>query len=200
MGVNPFFSVVIPAYNAAGTIGESIRSVMQQQYQDFEVVVVDDGSTDSTATVAQGLENVGYWHQQNAGPGVARNTGVKIAKGKYITFLDADDVLFPWALQTYFNAIIEHNEPSFFAGNIFLFKEDTELRHVSFSATAIRYYPNFLEAARHGLYAASCMMGVKRSAYLTAGGFIEERTNAEDHEFAIRMGTAAGFFLWNNPF
>lgn len=87
-------SIVIPAFNAAECIEEALESVFVQEYLDYEIIVVDDGSTDSTRAVLQKYVDAGkirYFYQQNAGPGAARNRGMDEAQGEYICFLDADD-------------------------------------------------------------------------------------------------------------
>ncbi|HET6992082.1 MAG TPA: glycosyltransferase family A protein, partial [Bacteroidia bacterium] len=96
------FSVVIPAYNRESRIGNAIRSVLNQSYPDFEIIIVDDGSTDNTKTVVSGFTDprVNYIFQENRERGAARNAGKKIAKGDYITFLDSDDEFLPDHLQT----------------------------------------------------------------------------------------------------
>ena len=96
----PFFSVVIPLYNRADIVGDTIRSVQAQDWQDFEIVVIDDGSRDDPASVidAIGDPRVRYIRQDNAGGGAARNHGIKAARGRYIAFLDSDDLFLPGKL------------------------------------------------------------------------------------------------------
>ena len=96
----PFFSVVIPLYNRADIVGDTIRSVQAQDWQDFEIVVIDDGSRDDPAPVidAIGDPRVRYIRQNNAGGGAARNHGIKAARGRYIAFLDSDDLFLPGKL------------------------------------------------------------------------------------------------------
>ena len=90
----PRVSVIIPAYNYAHYLPEAIDSVLQQDYPRYELIVVDDGSTDNTpAVVAAYGERVRYVHQRNAGLPAARNTGIRAARHNYVCFLDADDVL-----------------------------------------------------------------------------------------------------------
>ena len=86
-------SVIIPVYNYDRYLGEAIESVLNQTYQHLEVIIVDDGSTDRSGEVAQSFAGRGvqYWRQVNAGIGPARNTGVELAHGDYVAFLDADD-------------------------------------------------------------------------------------------------------------
>jgi len=96
----PQVSVVIPTYNRATLIGETLDSVLAQTYRDFEVIVVDDGSTDNTpAVINAGYKGlVRYIRQENAGQAAARNTGIRIANGTYIAFLDDDDLWLPHKL------------------------------------------------------------------------------------------------------
>ena len=92
---NPFFSIIIPTYNRAGFIEKSIQTVLDQDFADFEVIVVDDGSTDNTKKIVSVIEDkrLKYFYKENGERGAARNFGIKKAKGKYITFLDSDDIL-----------------------------------------------------------------------------------------------------------
>jgi len=92
----PDVSVIIPAYNGARYICESIESVLNQTYRQFEIIVVDDGSTDNTSEVLEPYirnSSIRYFYQDNAGHGAARNTGIKYAQGKYVCFHDQDDWL-----------------------------------------------------------------------------------------------------------
>lgn len=96
----PFFSVVIPLYNRADIVGDTIRSVQAQDWQDLEIVVIDDGSRDDPAPViaAIGDPRVRYIRQDNAGGGAARNRGIEESRGRYIAFLDSDDLFLPGKL------------------------------------------------------------------------------------------------------
>lgn len=86
-------SVVIPAYNAEGYLAETIRSVLAQSYRDYEVVVVDDGSSDQTLQVAKSFEPcVRAFRKENGGPASARNLAIENSTGEYIAFLDSDDL------------------------------------------------------------------------------------------------------------
>jgi len=100
MTERPLVSVVIPAYNAAKYLAESVASVLAQTYGPFEILVCDDGSTDGTAEVAKNFgPPVRYFRQENKGPAAARNLGLRNAAGKYIAFLDADDLWHPRKLE-----------------------------------------------------------------------------------------------------
>lgn len=99
---SPFFTIVIPTYNRATLIGKTIASVLRQTYGDFEVIVVDDGSTDPTPEVVKNIVDprVAYVRTANRERAAARNTGTQQAKGAYVTFLDSDDLLYPEHLAT----------------------------------------------------------------------------------------------------
>lgn len=92
---NPLFvSVIIPVYNGAALLAEAVASIQQQNYDPLEIIIVDDGSTDNTAGVVADLQanNIRYVYQPNSGPAVARNTGLELAAGDIIAFIDADDL------------------------------------------------------------------------------------------------------------
>ena len=84
-------SIIIPAYNKEGSIQETLDSIYKQTYKKYEIIVVDDGSTDRTADIVKSNNNIIYYYQENAGQGAARNVGINNAKGEFIVFLDADD-------------------------------------------------------------------------------------------------------------
>jgi teichuronic acid biosynthesis glycosyltransferase TuaG len=88
-------NVVIPAYNASRWIAETIESVLAQDFHDFEVVVVDDGSIDDTAAVVARFKQVQYILKSNGGEGSARNTGIRATSGEYVACVDADDLWLP---------------------------------------------------------------------------------------------------------
>lgn len=93
MNYNAFVSVIIPVYNCERYLGQAINSVLSQTYKNFEVIVVDDGSTDNSAEVARSFGDlIRYEFQQNSSSAGARNRGIQLAKGDYLTFLDADDL------------------------------------------------------------------------------------------------------------
>jgi glycosyltransferase involved in cell wall biosynthesis len=108
--MTPFFSVVIPVYNRAGQLRQALRSVLGQSEQDFEVVVVDDGSTDDPGrTAAEFVDpRIVLVRQENRGGGAARNTGIEWARGRYIAFLDSDDRYLPHHLAA-MRGLLEHS-------------------------------------------------------------------------------------------
>ncbi len=99
MRSDPFFSVIIPTYNRSGPVCGAVRSVLAQTFPDYELILVDDGSTDDTPLRAGGFGSpVRYVRQQHRGVSAARNLGISLAKGEYIAFLDSDDLWLPGKL------------------------------------------------------------------------------------------------------
>jgi glycosyltransferase involved in cell wall biosynthesis len=109
-------SVIIPCYNQAHFLGEAIESVLSQNYAHFEVVVIDDGSTDNTSEVASRYPGVRCIRQENQGLAGARNAGIRHSSGSYLVFLDADDRLLPNALEVGLKQLKEHPECAFVSG------------------------------------------------------------------------------------
>lgn len=105
----PFFSITIPAYNRAYILPETIESIQKQTFEDWEVIVVDDGSKDNTAEVVNALSKmdsrIRYVYQDNAERSAARNNGASHAKGQYLLFLDSDDSFFPEHLQKFYELL-----------------------------------------------------------------------------------------------
>jgi succinoglycan biosynthesis protein ExoO len=120
--MNPKVSVILPAYNSEQYITKAIRSLLKQTYQNFEVIIVDDGSTDATAKIAANLADDRFKiirKRRNQGVAAARNTALKIARGKWITLLDADDWYAPERLEKLLQ-VAHNNRADLIADNLFL--------------------------------------------------------------------------------
>jgi glycosyltransferase involved in cell wall biosynthesis len=131
--VNPLVSVVIPVFNGERFLREAVRSVLDQQYAPLEIIIVDDGSTDGTATVARSLPaTVRYLHQPNQGPAAARNRGIEQAQGGLIAFADADDLWPPAKLEFQLPYLISDPAVEIVMGRVQLLSE-TGLTESAFS-------------------------------------------------------------------
>lgn len=116
----PFFSIILPTFNRAGFISKAIQSVIRQSHASWELIVIDDGSTDDTEEVVKGFgdERIQYHWQQNEERSAARNKGIALAQGKYICFLDSDDYYQPDHLAQLQQAIAEYGDtPAIFFVN-----------------------------------------------------------------------------------
>lgn len=125
---SPLISVIIPCYNYGHLLQECVQSVMTQTYTQWECIIVDDGSVDNSAEVARSIEQsdprVRFIQQTNSGPAVARNLGVSHAKGEFIQFLDADDLLQPEKFEHQLSLFKIHPETDIVYGSVRYFATD----------------------------------------------------------------------------
>ncbi|MGM9987717.1 MAG: glycosyltransferase [Bacillaceae bacterium] len=119
-------TVIIPVYNAEKYIEEGIYSILNQPLKGIEIIIINDGSTDRTVEIIEKIQlnekNIVLLHQENAGPSAARNKGLEVARGKYVTFLDADDY-YPAEIFKKIYDFLEKNNADMFVGNILCFND-----------------------------------------------------------------------------
>ena len=108
--ITPLASIIIPAYNAERFLDATIQSALIQEYQPIEIIVVDDGSSDQTGSIAKKYDDVCYIYQENQGQAAAMNTGIKVSRGEFISFLDSDDLLLPEKLSKHIDFLSRHQE------------------------------------------------------------------------------------------
>jgi hypothetical protein len=201
----PLFSVVVPAYNRAALLRQALASIEAQRFRDFEVIVVDDGSTDDTAAVAASFRpGAKVLRIVNSGPAEARNQGAAAARGRYLAFLDSDDLFFPWTLATYAEIAGRTGMPSFIAGKPFRFEQATEIETAEIEAAgesgpACLRFPDYLASTDEWRWWGASSFVIAREAFARAGGFWKQRWNAEDADLALRLGTAPGFVQVTAP-
>jgi GT2 family glycosyltransferase len=187
------FSIVIPTYNRVDVLSRALESVWGQRFTDYEVVVVDDGSTDGTQAYLRGLGNkVRIIRQPNRGPGAARNIGVLEAKGDYVALLDSDDLWFPWTLNVFARAIRKHQCPIILGGNFVEFADEEELLGVQEVSYETSWFSDYIASSQYPYYVGSGTCVLRREAFARAK-FLEDRLNAEDHDLILQMGTLPGF-------
>lgn len=153
---SPLFSVVIPAYNAERFIGLTIKSILRQTVQDFEIVVVNDGSTDGTAELLASIQDtrLRVVHRENGGECVARNHGLREARGKYIAFLDSDDVWLTNHLEQALYFLETHVEIPWFSSTLKQINGDimeTDIKAVDLSVQRIHICNWYLEGVPYTL-------------------------------------------------
>jgi glycosyltransferase involved in cell wall biosynthesis len=181
-------SIVIPAFNAESTLAECLSACLAQSYPDVEVIVVDDGSVDGSAEVAQGFD-VTYVHQENAGPAAARNRGVGVASGEIVALTDSDCIAEP----TWIEELVKgfDGDDVVAVGGTYgiansssplacMIHEEMMIRHEQFGDTV-----DFL---------GSFNVAYRRDNYLEVGGFDESFSAAsgEDNDLAYRLHDAGG--------
>jgi glycosyltransferase involved in cell wall biosynthesis len=124
-----FFSIIIPTYNREKEISRALNSVLTQTFQDFEIIVVDDGSTDNTESVVLSFNDIRikYIKQDNSGATAARNYGIRNSSGQYIAFLDSDDMWYPTFLEEHKAKYEEDNELCVTYSNLNIINEKGEV-------------------------------------------------------------------------
>ncbi|MBJ6761354.1 glycosyltransferase family 2 protein [Myxococcaceae bacterium JPH2] len=196
----PYFSVVIPTYNRARLLEETLASVFAQDDTDYEVLVIDDGSTDDTvASLARHGDRVRVLRQANAGQGMARNLGIREARGEYVVFLDSDDLWFPWTLSTYREAIRMHGDPAVVMGQAKTFADPSELKGTESEPPRTRFFADYLASAESRFIRTACAVAVRTEALRRVGGFCARRIVAEDYDLLYRLGVEPGFAFIESP-
>jgi GT2 family glycosyltransferase len=194
------FSVVIPTRNRLSSLQRTVQTAVSQRFADFELIVVDDGSTDGTTEfLARQCRIVRANTRGGQGPGIARNIGAQVARGEYLAFLDSDDIWFPWTLECFAEAIERHARPALLSARLMQFTEEREIEGVKESPLEAEYFADYLAAHATGYFVGACMCVVRRDVFLAAGGFTDKPVNAEDHDLALKVGTARGFVQITAP-
>lgn len=190
-------SVIIPTYNRRDYLIECLASVAAQRHRPHEVIVVDDGSTDGTAEAVMGLEGVKLIRQSNAGPGAARNRGAAAAKGRYLAFLDSDDLWFPWTVQAYLG-IARRVSPSFIVGTNIHFSNRLDA-HISDTEPSLQLFSSFFEGYRqHQMGVPTPSTCIQTDVFQTVGGFADVSVG-EDVDLWLRLGCFPGFAWLRSP-
>jgi glycosyltransferase involved in cell wall biosynthesis len=179
-------SIIIPCHNYAHFLGEALESALNQSYPSFEVIVVDDGSTDETRAVAGLYPAVRYVYQENRGLSAARNTGLRESRGQYLVFLDADDRLLPGALSLGAGALNAGPELAFVWGYTQLISRDGEpLPTELFLQYADRDHYLWL-LHRNYIWNPAAVM-YRRAIFESVGGFDTSLNSCEDYELYLRI-------------
>lgn len=195
-----FFSVIIPTYNRAALLREALDSVFTQTLNDYEVIVVDDGSTDDTEAMVRNYPGkIQLLKQKNIGPGAARNAGVAAAVGEYVAFLDSDDLWFPWTLATYKTALDRCSQTSFVCGNCVKFSRNVELVQIRQTGMELERFPDYYSAWESNIWIGTCGTAIRRESFLKRGGYHNTCANAEDSDLWMNLGTEPGFVHLRSP-
>src|SRR5262245_1649298 len=162
----PLFSVVIPTYNRVKLLLRTLDSVWSQSMTGFEVIVVNDGSTDKTSERLAGLgERVRLITQANRGPGSARNLGATVARGRYLAFLDSDDLWFPWTLATFAELVRRNGAPSILSGKLAEFSHEKSLESISAEPIAADVFPDYFASSKAQYFVGAGMMVLRRDTF-----------------------------------
>lgn len=187
-----FFSIIIPLYNKEKYVENALKSILNQTFADYEIIIVDDGSTDKSREIASKHVSTNIRiidHFKNKGLSAARNTGIKNATSNYITFLDADDLWKPNYLQTIKNLISSYTEAHIFATNFDeVYPKSTHKPHngsENLPAGFNGLIDFFKLNLKQGIYTPSSVCWDK-TVFETVGYYDEKITFSEDLDFNIR--------------
>jgi glycosyltransferase involved in cell wall biosynthesis len=176
----PYFSIIIPSFNRAHIINRAIQGVLEQTFQDFEILIVDDGSTDNTKAILHQYSNdlrINYLYQTNAGVCSARNTGAKATKGDYLIFLDTDDTVEKSWLQDFYDLAIQNKDWLFCSMKIV--KPDSSA-----------YLVSALDPYKNGKITGNSIPGswaLKKNIFFNVGLFDENVKFGENVELRFRL-------------
>jgi glycosyltransferase involved in cell wall biosynthesis len=185
MAIRNLISVIIPCYNQAGFLRQAIESVLAQIDKDFEIIVVDDGSTEDTLGQAGRYREVIYLRQENQGLASARNTGLRASKGEFLVFLDADDRLLPEAFEIGLRSFDRHPDSAFVAGHVRLISaEGSPLPSPAPPEPFQEVYPELL---RHNFIWTPGSVMYRRSAFDAVKGFNPSVDGSADYDLNIRI-------------
>ena len=188
--MSKLISVIIPTYNCGAFIKEALDSVFVQTFTDYEVIVVDDGSTDNTRGVVDRFgEKVRYIYQENKGVSAARNTGIKNAQGRFIAFLDADDIWLPKKLELQMKAMSESDSIGIVACGLFCIRGKDNIE----KEVIPKNYPNKNQLIQElccdpdVFFGAGSSVLVRRECFQKLGLFDENLHAAEDWDMCLRI-------------
>ena len=187
--MNSLFSIIVALYNKADYIYDTLQSVLNQTYKNFEIIVIDDGSSDNSLEVVKGItdQHLKIISQDNSGVSSARNKGIVIAKSQWVAFLDADDIWLPDHLETLLDVSKTYPNAAMIAtGHKTLKREliNNELQHKEKSEIKLINY--FIEAQTNiGIIHTSCT-AVKREFFNSNKGF-KDYKRGEDLELWARV-------------
>lgn len=188
-------SVVIPLFNAEKTIVECIESVLSQDYQNVEVIVVDDGSTDDSIDHIRPFgERIRTYRIENQGPAAARNYGVSKARGHWIAFLDSDDVWDPHKLSAQLQAIGERKWC--YTDCVFLGGVNHGLSNSNFSTL---YEGDVLTRLALNNFIVTSSVVIEKEVLIANGGFDESLSSVEDWELWLRIAAVEPISYLNRP-
>jgi glycosyltransferase involved in cell wall biosynthesis len=198
------FSVVVPVYNRGHLVRATIDSVLSQSFTDYELIVVDDGSTDHTPDVLRSYgARVNVMRQPNQGPEVARNRGASVAHGEYLAFLDSDDLLLPHALATCDRVIQAFDSPSIIIASVIHFLDGDVVRVDPDNPAvieAVKFHDYLARDIPTGVYGSNVLIG--KSVFDEVGGLRNSTPTTFDqdsHDMMLRFGTCGPCVVVTRP-
>ncbi len=193
----PKVTIGIPTYNRKDYIIETLDSVFSQTFTDFEVIVVDDGSTDGTKEVIQNYgQDIRYYWKENGGDASARNKIIDLAEGDYITFIDSDDVLFPYSIKHLYEKIIVNGGNCISYGNYIRIDENGE--KIGYTKKKL-YSGNITEYLFKNIFVNSCGSMFPLNAVKDTEGFTENLVVCSDYKKWLELSLQYKFYHLEGP-
>jgi glycosyltransferase involved in cell wall biosynthesis len=199
--LQPLVSIIIPAYNAAPYIGRTILSVTNQLYSNWELIIVNDGSTDDTSHVVQpflGDSRIHFYDKANTGVSDTRNFGVANSEGKYLCFLDADDVFYPSNLQEKVELLEGTPKLDFVCADVEVINEKDEATGQYFKAKGGFLLNELLLWEGFNIPGPSCII-ISREAFDHIWGWDPDFSTAADQDFFFRVAAKYAIGYINKP-
>lgn len=196
----PLFSIIIPVYNRENLVDKTIDSVLNQQFIGYEIIVINDGSTDNTDKVLCNYANtIRIFNQDNKGAEEARNYGAENASGDYLVFLDSDDILLPEALSIYQKLIKAHNDPPLVFTKGHGFKDNKRLTELIEADKKDVYYKTIKNyyCKTEPLWIATSFLIFKRSFWNQKICF--KKNTVDDLDFILRIGNLGPCIIVKSP-
>ena len=201
------YSVIVPLFNKEQFIERTLQSVFAQTYADYELIVVDDGSTDESfniaiQTIGQDAPNRQIIRQKNSGVAAARNNGAALSKGEYICFLDSDDWWEPDFLEEIDKLITEYPDAGLYGTSFYLVKNGQQrVAPIGFEKGFIKGYINYCQTYARTLCMpiTSSSVTIPRAGFMATGGFKSHLTLGEDFDLWIRIAISHPVAMVNKP-
>jgi len=198
--ITPTVSVIIPTYNNASFLGEAVESVLSQTYKKIEILVVDDGSTDTTAQVIEKYkEQVRYLYKENGGVSSARNRGLEEARGEWVAFLDADDLWLPDKLQSQMEPMIQNDRVGIVTCGAMMINEEDQMID-QFMIPDYRNRENLLKSLyKENVISGGSQVLVRKKCLERVGNFDESLKCGEDWDMWLRIAKISEIVFIERP-
>ena len=190
--MTPYFSIIIPLYNKEDFIADTIKSVLNQTFTDFEIIVVNDGSTDNSLKELQSIKDhrIITIQQKNQGVSIARNNGIKNAKGDYITLLDADDEWKPNHLELFYKTIKQFPNGALFCNAYDIKSSDNYIIKATYNIEQVDHphiIKDYFKASLIDAIGWTSAICFNKKDFYDVGEFVPEFTSGQDLDLLIRF-------------
>lgn len=199
MNENILISIIIPVYNGEKYIADTIKSVIDQTYKNWELIIVDDGSTDNTAKVVEQFSDyrISYIKKNNTGVSDTRNVGANLAKGEILCFLDADDVWLPQNLEKKLSKLTKEQDSILVTSPMYLWDERTDYQNCKIiGKPTFDEWKEFRELRNTSIPSSVLMY---KNYFLEAGMFDTKISTSADFDLVIRLRELGKFTYVNEP-